>query len=273
MASRYRTLAKVSLPRPKATVPGRYGTSVGRAQNVKPKPAPRPPAPAGPGAPPPPPPGPPAQALPFDATYEQDVANANRQFDVTNAGIQYQEGALKQEYGFDDVSNPFNRAAMLQQAYTRGVAARRNVAGNRMYSSAFNSGETEGRSQYDQNYGNLRSTYDAKLNDFSQQRYQAGVDRDAAATGAYGERIARAPAAEDPGPPPPPPGAPGAAKAAAGKKAPGRVLRPGERPPPIHRGNQGTLTVNKPKRPGVYARATPVKPKPRKKSKYGGRVL
>jgi hypothetical protein len=248
---------------PKSKWPKQYGQSAtyiapnGQQSNALPGAHPQaagPPAPAAPA-------GPQAQALPFDATYDGTVANNERTYENTISGLQYTEGATRQEYGFDDVSNPFNRAAMLQQAYQRGTASRLNQAGASMYSSAFNAGETEGRSQYDQNYGNLRSEYDAKLNKIAQDRAQAAIDRDQGNTMAYGDRLSRVPAAEDPGPPAAP------AAAAGGRGAPGRVLRPGERPPPVHRGNQGTLTAGRrPQRPGTYARRP-------KRSKYAGRVM
>lgn len=188
-----------------------------------------PPPPPRPVAPPAPPPR--AQPLPFDPQYEATTGNARRQYDTTNAGLAYQEGRVRQEYGFDDASDPFSRARMLERNFQQATRGRLNTAGNNLYSSSFNRGEAQGRFGYEQDVDTARKSYADALQAITQQRTQATVDRDAATTTAAAERVARAQEArEDPGPPPVPPPPPRAAPRPKPKARPKPKKKPKPKP-------------------------------------------
>lgn len=152
-----------------------------------PAPTPKPPAPK-----PPAPPAPKPQALPFDPMYESTVGNARRQYDTTLAGLQYQEGRVKQQYGWDDPSDPFSAAAMLQRNFHQSQRGRLNTAGNNLYSSSFGRNEDQARFGYEQNVDSSRKAYADALQDIVQKRNQALVDRDSASSTAKAESIYRA---------------------------------------------------------------------------------
>jgi hypothetical protein len=155
----------------------------------QPKPAPKAPAPK-------------PQPLPFDPNYTSTVANAQRQYGVTTAGLQYQEGRVKQQYGFDDPSDPFNAAAMLERSYKQQQRRQLNTAGDNLYSSAFQRNQDESRFGYDKNVSDLRQRYADALQGIAQQRAQATADRDSTTSSAYAQYVSNAAANRpaDPGP-------------------------------------------------------------------------
>lgn len=152
-------------------------------------------APASPAAPAAPTP----QAQPFDAAYEDQVGLANRQYGQTVAGIDYQQGQVKRQFGFDDPSDPFNAMAMLTRAYQQGQRRTLNTAGN-VYSSAHLRNTGANQFQYMQSENDLRTKYQEALHALEQQRGQAGIDRDTVVGNAKLDALGRAPRAEDPGP-------------------------------------------------------------------------
>ncbi len=139
------------------------------------------------------------QAQPFDDAYEDQVGLANRQYGQTVEGINYQQGQVKRQYGFDDPSDPFNAMAMLTRAYQQGQRRTLNTAGN-VYSSAHLRNTDANRFQYMQSEGDLRSKYQEALHALEQQRAQAGIDRDTTIGNAKLDALGRAPRADDPGP-------------------------------------------------------------------------
>jgi hypothetical protein len=158
--------------------------------------SPQPPAPFTPA---------PAAAPPFDPAYESGTAAAQAQYGNTLAGIQYQEGRARQQYGFDDPSNPFNLAAMLQRNYQQGQRGTSTsmAARGQLYSGALQRNLDEGTFGYNRSYDALRRQYDDLMQGYQFQRTQADVDREAAVAGYQADRTGRWQEAlpPDPGPP------------------------------------------------------------------------
>lgn len=176
-----------------------------------------------PPAPPKPPPGP--QPLPFDPVYEGDVSLAQRSYGNAQAGLSYQRLRTQQEYGIDDPSDPFSKAASLKRNYEQGQRRTLNTLGNNLYSSSGQTNLDEGTRSYNQAYSGMRRAYDDTLFGLTQQENEAALARDAAIQAALAGRIERAPRPEDPGEEeaataavPPKPGA---------KPKPKRKLKPG----------------------------------------------
>ena len=124
---------------------------------------------------------------------------ANRQHGTTMAGLDFQQGQIKKQYGFDDPSDPFNAMAMLTRAFQQGQRRTLNTSGN-VYSSAHLRNTGANRFQYMQSESDLRTKYQEALHALEQQRAQAGIDRDTTIGNARMAALERAPRAEDPGP-------------------------------------------------------------------------
>jgi hypothetical protein len=172
------------------------------------------PFPAGPNAPQvskppspprrPPPPRQPAP-LPPDPQYTLAQGAAQQQLNTTLSGIQYNRTRAQQEYGFDDTSDPYNRAAMLERAYHQSQSGTLNQEAGRgqLYSGALQSNLDEGRYQYERNRSDLRRQYEDLLHGYTQSEAQARAGYRTTLAGAEGDRIDRALAnqPEDPGKP------------------------------------------------------------------------
>ena len=143
------------------------------------------------------------QPLSFDPVYQNSVASANLGYDQTLAANAYQRNRVKQTYGFDDPSDPFNRAAMLQKAYQQRTSGTTNsfAASGQLYSGATQRNLDQGRTDYDQSYSGLRRQYEDELQGLTQADLAAGVARDRDRNEAMGESIRNQPPPEDPGGP------------------------------------------------------------------------
>ncbi len=157
-----------------------------------------------PAAPPPPAPAYQPQQLGFDPVYENTRAQAGLGYDQTLAANQYQRGRIRQTYGFDDVSDPFNRAAMLKKNYMERQQGTTNsyAAQGQLYSGATQRGLDEGRSSYDQSYAGLRRQYEDELQGLAQSDLAAQIARDMGVNEALADSIGRQGPPEDPGVPP-----------------------------------------------------------------------
>lgn len=103
------------------------------------------------------------QAMPFDATYNDEIGLNQADLDTSLAEIQYGKGQVAQEYGFDsqgqlDVSNPYNRASLLERHYKQGQRGTLNsgAAGGQLYSGALQRGLDEGTFGYQRDFDTLR---------------------------------------------------------------------------------------------------------------------
>lgn len=190
-----------------------------------------------------------AQSLPFDPVYQAQVADLNRQQALAQSNIQYQTGQVKQEYGFDDPSNPFSRAAMLQRAYTQGQQATTGGMASRgqLYSGALQSELDHGRFGHEQNVDTARRAYAQALQALQQQGAQATLDYQSGLTLAGAERIERAPRPEDPGEPLAAPAARGGAKPKP-KAQKGRPMKSTRKPRKIAPAKSRTVKGRKPRK-------------------------
>jgi hypothetical protein len=147
-----------------------------------------------------------AQPMPFDAGYESQVANINRDLQNTLGQTTYEEQQAKQEYGIDDPSNPYSRAALLQRSYEQGQTGATNqyAASGQLYSGALQNARTENTFQLGAQQDALQRGYQDLLNQLAQRRTAAQQSAGESTSLALNERIARALEArtEDPGPPP-----------------------------------------------------------------------
>lgn len=185
---------RVGRRRPRASIgrPKRPVRKPPRIQPAGPAYAPKPPVvPPKPQAP---------QAMPFDAIYQGDTALAQRAYGNAQANLEYQRLRTRQEYGIDDPSDPFSKAASLKRNYEQGQRRTLNTAGNNLYSSAGQRNLDEGTRGYNQAYSGLRRSYDDTLYGLTQQENEAALARDAAIQAALAGRIERAPRPEDPAP-------------------------------------------------------------------------
>lgn len=189
---------KISKPTlPKYT--GGFGTTPQAAARTPVAPAQAPASPATPGYNP--------QPLTFSPVYENTVGDSNRSYDQTVAANAYQRNRVKQTYGFDDPSDPFNRAAMLQKHYQQRTQGTTNsfAASGQLYSGATQRNLDQGRSDYDQSYAALRRSYDDELFGLDQADLAALNAKIKADNDAFAEWVANQPQPEDPGAPYAPP--------------------------------------------------------------------
>lgn len=142
---------------------------------------------------------------PWDGNYESTVANINRRRSEALAGLNYEETRTKQDYGFDDPSNPFNRLKMLERSYQQSKAGAGNsmAAGGQLYSGAYQQAQDQLAFGETQDRDSLRRSYDDVLAGIQQRRLGVNTDADIDITGADYQRILAAlqSVPVDPGPP------------------------------------------------------------------------
>jgi hypothetical protein len=133
--------------------------------------------------------------MPVDPSYVASTGSAQRRLALTMAGLDYQQGQLGGTYGlgvnaqggvFDDPSNPYSRAAALQESYRRaqlgnttGMAAR-----GQLYSGALQNAQNQAGRDYGQGRDALVRQFMA-----AQQQIQQGK---LGASAAYEDAIAQA---------------------------------------------------------------------------------
>ncbi len=102
-----------------------------------------------------------------------------------------QEANTRQEYGFDDTSNPFNRAAMLQRSYTENrTRATNSYAGQgQLYSGALQNAQNENRFQYDKSYDATKREYEGVLGGLRSRRAQIVADAEQRRADAESDRV------------------------------------------------------------------------------------
>jgi hypothetical protein len=151
-------------------------------------------------------PGAPGAPSPFDPQYDASVAGLGVRRDDALADIAYDEGELKQEFGFDDPSNPFSRARLLQRSYDEQKNRTTNsyASMGQLYSGAVQNARSSDTHNYDVAHDSLRRDYDRALEAFRRGRRDANRGYDEGVVGAAGERLDRSLSqpVEDPGAPP-----------------------------------------------------------------------
>lgn len=174
------------------------------------------------------PPASPAQAAgsghTIDPFYDAAVGAANRNLSAGLAGLQHQRGQLGQTYGlginaqgvvFDDVTNPYSRAATLQKAHDQAVRGTQTGMASRgqLYAGSMQNAQNQNAVQRVASRDAMIREFMAAQASIKQQELAAG-NAHADAMGAAGsERIMRSLAARPDAPsvpaaPPPRPLAP-----------------------------------------------------------------
>lgn len=115
--------------------------------------------------------------VPWSAAAETAYGNATRDYNTTTAGIQAQQLQTNYEYGgpSGDNSNPFSRAAMLQQAYQRNVNSTMNnyAARGQLYAGSFNNAQAIDSNNLNQGADALLNAYKAQSQQYSQANLSA----------------------------------------------------------------------------------------------------
>lgn len=146
------------------------------------------------------------QALPVDPFYDAATGQAQRNLALTQQGLAYQRGQLGSTFGLgvsalgvviDDVSNPYSRAAALQESYDRsrqsnttGMAAR-----GQLYSGALQNAQNESAHQFDKDRDALIRQFMGAQQAIQQGELEAQNSYQGTMGQAASERIMRALAA------------------------------------------------------------------------------
>lgn len=147
------------------------------------------PAPAGPAP------------TPWDSRYEQTVSGANRSYLNANVNFDLAEQGAKQDFGLDPgfndyQSNPYSRAALLQQSYLNANRGTMNSAGLQLYSGSTSNRLSANRSANAQGRDQLAKAYRDALGEISTGRAKAAEAKAEATQQAYWDRIEAAEGSE-----------------------------------------------------------------------------
>lgn len=133
-----------------------------------------------------------------DSQYYTDVANANRQHDLSESQLQQQRFQTQTEYGLDQgfndpTANPFSRAALLQRTYDQNKAKTVNsYAGQgQLYSSSLGGAQAYDAYNNQQGYDALSKAYQSQLLGYTNQGNQLDLDQNLAIGNASAEALGR----------------------------------------------------------------------------------
>ena len=102
----------------------------------------------------------PASGPPIDPAFEAYRAAAGRNVSLSDAEAKYQQGALSNEYGIGDSSNPYSKAALLQESYNRSKLGTQNsVGGNQIFSGSYQNAQGENDRNYSIGSDALKRAY------------------------------------------------------------------------------------------------------------------
>lgn len=106
-------------------------------------------------------------AMPWSATYQTDIAQAGQNLQFAQQETAYDQATLEREYGFNDTSDPFSRAAQLQHNYENAQRGTLNnyAASGQLYAGSLNNANDIDRRNYDESYHGLRQDYESRLHD------------------------------------------------------------------------------------------------------------
>lgn len=163
---------------------------------------------AGPGAGPGPggplgaqaaPAGPPP--TPWNSKAEQIVSGARKSYLNASADFDLAERGAKQDFGLDPgfndyKSNPYSRAALLEQSYQAANRGTMNSAGYQLYSGSTSNALYGNRARADENRDALAKAYRDALGEIKTARTQAAEEKAEREAEAEWERISAAEGAE-----------------------------------------------------------------------------
>lgn len=116
-----------------------------------------------------------AATLPETPEYAIDRGRIDRDLHQAEADITARELETEREFGFNDVSNPYSRAAMLKQSYERSRGgAEISLAGRgQLYAGSFQNEMATQRGNYEQGVATERKNYQETLNRLARARADA----------------------------------------------------------------------------------------------------
>jgi len=137
---------------------------------------------------------------PWNTKAEQIVAGARRSYLNELGNYDLAEQTAKQEFGLDPgfndyKSNPYSRAALLEQSYQNANRGTINSAGLQLYSGSTSNALAGNRSVYGQSRDELEKAYRDALGEISAGRAKAAQEKAEREQEAEWERIAAAEAA------------------------------------------------------------------------------
>jgi hypothetical protein len=130
----------------------------------------------------------------YDAAYDEELAAYRRRLQREQSNIAYERGRTQQEYGFEDATDPYSRARMLERAYTQRRAATTTglAARGQLYSGALRGAQAENRFGYEQQTAQTRKEYLDRLRGLTERGVGAQEDFEMSALGARREALSRA---------------------------------------------------------------------------------
>jgi hypothetical protein len=151
-----------------------------------------------------------------DAAFNTEVDDANAAETAALTRIDDQERTTKNEYGFDDVTNPNSRVAELKRIFlaNAGSALVGGASRGQLYSGSTQNMQDFVRHGHEKNTSDLRAAYDRALGNLTEARSTTKNATEEAKRVAYDRWLARrpevvAPAEDEPDAAPTAPAAPG----------------------------------------------------------------
>lgn len=131
---------------------------------------------------------------PLDPIAEARKAANQRTYGDVSANINNDEGRIKQQYGFDDTSDPFSRLAVLRQSYQNRQRGTENsmAARGQLYSGANLNQQAIDTRAYDESYHGLRGGYGDALSAVARKRQAARSALDQGTIDAEADALNRA---------------------------------------------------------------------------------
>lgn len=133
---------------------------------------------------------PPSQ-IPWSAAAETQVGTLNRDRDFYNTNANVSEARLRNEYGFDDASNPYSRANLLQRQYqqARNQTTNSYAAAGQLYSGAVNNARDLDAHNFNEAWNRQKTAYLQGLEDINLGRAQAQRTADEGIIGAQAQAL------------------------------------------------------------------------------------
>jgi hypothetical protein len=117
--------------------------------------------------------------LPWDARYESEVVQANLNRANAGSNLASERQGIEQSYGYNDNSNPFSQARLLQQSYetTRARSLNNYAAQGQLYSGAMQHRRSSDRQGFNQADDQLRRAYSSAIQENDAGTLGAEQDR------------------------------------------------------------------------------------------------
>lgn len=130
----------------------------------------------------------------YDSIYDEEQAAFRRRQQRLKGNIAYERGQVQREYGFDDASDPYNRANMLERAYKQRTAAITGGLASRgqLYSGAHLGGQEEARYGHERSVAQTRAEYLDRLRGLTEREAGAQEEYGTSELGARREAMGRA---------------------------------------------------------------------------------